>query len=258
MKILSDTYKVLLEERRYVCQYLKTDRCKLQQLKTCSFICTEVKDYLYTSLEQTRISTTFPQAEHCPSPKKCQVYVMPANCLQTQEFTIPDQKETSVEVQYTLKLQDVPIPGGHSLDAVIKDVPIHYYISWTSFSILSDSSRQSIVERMVKFKSFWVEAIAYEARKRGVKIWEQEQVDGTLGERVLYKLASPIKSKDVVLCYDRFFTSAKLMKEIKFPSEGTIMENKKNVPKFTEKVHRESQILGNKYGTICAKWQDTK
>lgn len=30
----------------------------------------KIKDYFYTSLEQTMISTTIPQAEHCRSPKK--------------------------------------------------------------------------------------------------------------------------------------------------------------------------------------------
>lgn len=144
----------------------------------------------------------------------------------------------------------------------------------------SDSSRQSIDESMVKFKarSGLKQYMPMKPVKRGIKIWvrsdafpgytydmnvyagkEQEQVDGTLGERVVYKLASTIKSKDVVLCFDRFFTSAKLMKEISFPAVGTVMTNRKNIPKFTNKLNRgESEFLGNKYGTICARWQDTK
>lgn len=37
------------------------------------------------------------------------------------------------------------------------------------------------------------------------------------------------------------------------------MTNRKNILKFTEKLHRkESQNLGNKCGTLYSKWQDTE
>ena len=64
---------------------------------------------------------------------------------------------------------------------------------------------------------------------------EEMARQGYLGERVIKKLASSIKEKDVTLAFDRFFTSVFLMNTLEFPAIGTCMKNKKNMPKEVEK-----------------------
>lgn len=140
----------------------------------------------------------------------------------------------------------------------------------------SDSSRKSIDESMVKFRgrSGQKQYLPMKPTKREIKICvrcdscndmniyagkKNQQQKGTLGERVVYKLASTIKSNDVVLFFDRFFTSVKLLTDLPLPSVGTVMGNRKNIPNITKKLNRgKSEILGNKYGIICVKWHDTK
>lgn len=114
--------------------------------------------------------------------------------------------------------------------------------------------------------------------KRGVKIWSRcdaltgyiydiniycgkETIvqEGTLGERVVNKLASTIIGNQVTLCFDRFFTSVRLMNSIDYPAVGTCMKGRKDVPKFEGKLERgDSQMLGSREGTLAVRWQDTK
>lgn len=50
---------------------------------------------------------------------------------------------------------------------------------------------------------------------------ETVQQEGTLRDRVISKLSETIQEPDVVLCFDRFFTSVKLFQDIKFAAIGT-------------------------------------
>ena len=69
----------------------------------------------------------------------------------------------------------------------------------------------------------------------------QEVLNGHLGERVVKKLASSLKEKDVTLAFNRFFTSVPLMKTLNFPAVEICMKNRKNMPKVVvEKPKRES------------------
>lgn len=121
-----------LEDKKYVCENHKPDQCNLVQPEKCTYASTDVNHYSYTSLKQTIISTKDPQTESCPSRKICEIYFMPVDCIQTQEFVIPDLKPTVIEARYKLKLRNISIPEGHSLEALQEDVPLHHYISWSS------------------------------------------------------------------------------------------------------------------------------
>ena len=118
-----------------------------------------------------------------------------------------------------------------------------------------DSSYQSIGESMTNFKgrSTLKQYMPFKLVKRGIKIWlrcnastgytydfniysgkEMELSVGTLGERVVNKLASSIIEPDVTLCFDRFFTSVHLVETISFSAVGTVMSNRKNLPVFVK------------------------
>lgn len=147
-----------------------------------------------------------------------------------------------------------------------------------------DSQFQSIDESMTKFKgrSSLKQYMPLKPTKRGIKLWlrcdahsgytydinvysgkvstttDQDEAL-TLGERVVKSLASTIKSQDVVLCFDRFFTSVNLLETIDFPAFGTCMTNRRNVPKIRGKLKRgESEFRTTNSGLLCVKWQDTK
>lgn len=114
--------------------------------------------------------------------------------------------------------------------------------------------------------------------KRGIKMWvrcdsltgymydmnvyagaESVQQEGTLGERVVLKLMETIQASDVVICFDRFFSSVRLFQDIKFPAVGTCIRNRKNIPKYSEKLQRgESVFFSTTDNIIFTKWQDTK
>jgi hypothetical protein len=65
---------------------------------------------------------------------------------------------------------------------------------------------------------------------------ETEVTEGTLDERVALSLTDTITNPNVVLCFDRFFTSTNLLDTIKFPAVGTVISNRKNTPKFARKL----------------------
>ena len=86
-----------------------------------------------------------------------------------------------------------------------------------------------------------------------------KQFSGTLGETIVNTVAATIKENDVTLALERFFTSVQLMDNSKFPAVGTVVENRKNLPKFDDKLKRgEYQFRGNGNGTIAARWMNTK
>lgn len=147
----------------------------------------------------------------------------------------------------------------------------------------SDSSRQSIDESMVKFKgrSALKQYLPMKPVKRSVKLWvrcdaktgytynmniysgkSMDALEGTLGERVVYKLCESIKTQDVVLAFDRFFSSVSLFRNIQYAAVGTAISNRKNIPKkFSDKVNLQrgqSIIVANDSGVLAIKWRDTK
>lgn len=148
----------------------------------------------------------------------------------------------------------------------------------------SDSSRQSIDESMVKFKgrSSLKQYLPLKPVKRGVKLWgrcdadtgytydtniycgkETETKEGTLGERVVYKLCQTIKDKNVALACDRFFSTVALFDKIQFPLVGTVVSNRKGLPATLAKTKTnlargESLFLVNSSNTLITKWGDTK
>jgi hypothetical protein len=146
-----------------------------------------------------------------------------------------------------------------------------------------ESPYQSIDESMAKFKgrSALKQYLPLKPIKRGIKIWERcDAVTGytydlnvyagkqsgqslpennTLGERVVLTLSNTIRNQDVTLVFDRFFTSVHLLNTIRFPSVGTAISSRKNMPKFQGKLKRgEFQFLATPQQTLAARWQDSK
>ncbi|XP_039967518.1 piggyBac transposable element-derived protein 4-like [Bactrocera tryoni] len=145
-----------------------------------------------------------------------------------------------------------------------------------------DSPFQSIDESMTKFKgrSSLKQYMPLKPIKRGIKLWLRCDADSgytydfnvyvgkgtevssdalTLGEKVVKTLVGTIKVPDVVLCFDRFFTSVNLLETINFAAVGTCMTNRKNVPSITGKLKKgESKFRCTDTGLMCTKWQDTK
>lgn len=157
-------------------------------------------------------------------------------------------------------------------------------LTYTYSKYRQDSQYQSIDESMTKFKgrSSLKQYMPLKPTKRGIKLWlrcdaktgytydinvysGKESTPSTsndsltLGERVVKSLASTIKAKDVVLCFDRFFTSVHLLETIRHPALGTCMANRKNIPPMTDKLKRgQSTFRCSNTGLLCTKWQDTK
>ena len=140
-----------------------------------------------------------------------------------------------------------------------------------------DSPFQSINKSMTKFKgrSSLKQYTPMKPTKRGIKIWmrcdsqtgyvydigkEEEATQGTLDERVITKLTASIKEKDVTIGFDRFFTSVNLINNLDHAAVGTVMKNRKNMPKDIAKTLKkgEMEFQGNQYGTLCARWMDSK
>ncbi|KAG5863123.1 hypothetical protein JTB14_012520 [Gonioctena quinquepunctata] len=61
---------------------------------------------------------------------------------------------------------------------------------------------------------------------------ETEPTIGTLGERVVKTLASTIKENDMLLCFDRFFTSVNLFQTLDNATLGTCISNRVNSPQM--------------------------
>ena len=144
----------------------------------------------------------------------------------------------------------------------------------------SDSTYQSIDKSMTKFKgrSSLKQYMLLKPIKRGIKLWtrcdactgyvydtniycgkESEKVEGTLGECVVKKFVEAV-CNDVVLIFDRFFTSTNSLNSIGFPAVGTYNENRKNVAKLCEKFTEkgESEMACCKEGLLCVHSRDTK
>ncbi|GFT69022.1 piggyBac transposable element-derived protein 4 [Nephila pilipes] len=71
---------------------------------------------------------------------------------------------------------------------------------------------------------------------------ETGEVQGTLEERVVSKQAETIRKKDVMLAFDRFFTSVQLMEIQKFPAVGTCIKTRKDIPNFATKLSKRENV----------------
>ena len=109
--------------------------------------------------------------------------------------------------------------------------------------------------------------------KRGVKVWQRcdaqtgyifdlniytgkakndEFSQGALGERVVTKLCVTINISDVMLSFDRFFTSVNLIHTLPFSAIGTVIKSRKNVPKFAKRLEKgESEFLATSSGVVA-------
>lgn len=88
---------------------------------------------------------------------------------------------------------------------------------------------------------------------------EEQVFQGTLGERVVRTLCNTLRSPDVAIFVDRFFTSVELVKTLPFACVGTVMSNRINLPSMTRKLIRgESEGKCLNSGIVCFKWKDSK
>nr|CAH7736512.1 unnamed protein product [Callosobruchus chinensis] len=89
---------------------------------------------------------------------------------------------------------------------------------------------------------------------------ETEVQEGTLGERVVSKLTSSIRNENVSLCFDRFFTSVKLLNDLPHAAVGTCIANRKNLPIMPNKLKNKGdyEFWCSNSGLLTAKWKDTK
>ncbi|XP_037037956.1 piggyBac transposable element-derived protein 4-like [Bradysia coprophila] len=144
----------------------------------------------------------------------------------------------------------------------------------------SEATFQSIDECMMKCKArtSLKQFMKDKPTKRGIKGWVRADAEsgyvydinlytgkscgneeGTLGERVVNTLCSTIRDPDVAIVMDRFFSSVRLHQTIKFPIVGTVITNRRNLPKMPGKLSRgDSMAKCTNTGVICYKWQDTK
>ena len=142
---------------------------------------------------------------------------------------------------------------------------------------MSKSSHQSIDESMVKFKgrSVLKQYLPLKPIKKGIKVWQrcdaktgyifdlnvysgkienEKFSEGTLGERVVNKLCSTIKISDVVMSFNRFFTSVNLIHTLPFSAVGTVIKSRKNVPKFAKELDKgESEFLVTSSGVVVSR-----
>lgn len=154
--------------------------------------------------------------------------------------------------------------------------------------IRSNSTYQSIDEMMVKFRGrlSFKQYQPLKPIKRGVKLWDRcdaltgyvydvqvycgkdkttkvpEGRECTLGEKVVHTLLDSIPKTDiqsVCMCFDRFFTSINLMRNMPCCGVGTIQRNRKKLPKLTKKLPKyESEFQNTVDGITLCRWQDTK
>lgn len=153
-------------------------------------------------------------------------------------------------------------------------------LKYTFQKARTESTFQSIDESMIKFKgrSSMKQYMPKKPIKRGIKAWTRSDAGtgyiydlniysgrqitpttGTLGERVVNTLCNTIRTDEVAICIDRFFTSVNLMKTLPYACAGTIMSNRKYLPPLTGKLARgKSMAQVSDDGVIAIKWQDTK
>jgi len=139
---------------------------------------------------------------------------------------------------------------------------------------MSESSHQSIDESMAKFKgrSVLKQYLPLKPIKRGIKVWQRcDAKTGYIFDLYVYSgkieneefsegtLEETIKISDVVISFDRFFTSVNLIHTLPFSAVGTVIKSRKNVPKFAKVLDKgESEFLVTSSGLVASRWIDSK
>lgn len=146
-----------------------------------------------------------------------------------------------------------------------------------------DSQYQSIDESMTKFKgrSSLKQYKPLKPVKRGIKPWqrcdpqsgytydlniyagkESSSLEDTVRERVVKKLMSTARSATVTFCFDRFFTSVRLLETLNRPALGTVQSNRTFLPMFGNTLPKlqpgESIFKVSNTGLIYMMWKDTR
>lgn len=130
---------------------------------------------------------------------------------------------------------------------IVAKLYIDELLLFHSFLKCSDSLLQSIDEAMAKFKQRSALKLFLPKKpiKCGVKLWvrcdaktryaydinvyagkETENVDVTLGERVVKKLCQNVRNPRISICFDRFFTTINLLNELQLCAVGTCMSRR--------------------------------
>lgn len=148
---------------------------------------------------------------------------------------------------------------------------------------MSNSSRQSVDEHMVKFKgkSSMKQYIKSKPIKWGFKFWfrcdsksgylyefdlylgRKESTEYGLGESVVINLINSLKGTYCNLFFDNFFSSPLLVKTLfdnNIYSIGTVRANRKNMPKFIpdKAMKRGDCEFQSSHDVISCKWMDNK
>lgn len=170
-----------------------------------------------------------------------------------------------------------------------KDASKIYYIEelvsclkYTFQKSRTESTHQSIDESMTKFKgrSSLKQYLPLKPIKRGIKIWQRcdslsgyvydfniyqgkesnDMAEKSLGEKVITKLTSTIREPNTTLCFDRFFTSVQLLRDLPFAAVGTCMANRKNLPTLEKglKNRGDYKFHCTSSGILVSQWRDTK
>ncbi|XP_049957670.1 piggyBac transposable element-derived protein 4-like [Schistocerca serialis cubense] len=148
-------------------------------------------------------------------------------------FNFPEKPDTAVKLYYP-----------ESIVACLRN---------TFQKAKSESTAQSIDRSMVKFKgrSALKQYLPMKPVKHGIKIWmrsdsvtgytydfniycgkDANNLDGTLGEHVVLQLSKTIRDTNVMLSFDRFFTSIHLMDTLPFAAVGTLNRKAKDGSKL--------------------------
>ncbi|KAF2894939.1 hypothetical protein ILUMI_11235 [Ignelater luminosus] len=76
--------------------------------------------------------------------------------------------------------------------------------------------------------------------ERHTVIREEVETIGTLDEKVIKSLSKTVRNENVILAFDRFFTSVNLIDTIKYPAAGTEIPTRKDMPeKFSNKAKQK-------------------
>lgn len=73
-------------------------------------------------------------------------------------------------------------------------------------------------------------------------------------------MTSEIEDPNVVICFDRYFTSVNLLTQISFAAVGTCVSNRKNLPVMDTKLQHKGdyEFFCSNAGLLVSKWKDTK
>ncbi|XP_040073232.1 piggyBac transposable element-derived protein 4-like [Ixodes scapularis] len=181
----------------------------------------------------------------------------------------------------------MPEHGTNDFDRAYKVRPLIKMMNEKFHSEYSPSSHLAVDESMILFKgrSSMKQYMPMKPKiKRGFKVWSladsqtgyllkfqlyegknaEKPLDRTLGEHVVLSLADGAVSVGSQLFFDNFFTSTKLLQELRnrdILACGTFRTNKKDLPpevKVDNKLERGSYLWRRKGDVVAYQWRDSK